>query len=49
MQQIEANFIEISFAAIDPVVTEIFNQIIDEQKFPRCWRKAIIKPLHKKE
>ena len=36
-------------AAIVPVVSEIFNKTIDEQEFPKSWKKAIIKPLHKKE
>ena len=35
--------------AIVPVVTEIFNKIINQQDFPKSWKKAIIKPLHKKE
>ena len=35
--------------AIVPVVTEIFNKIIIQQEFPKSWKKAIIKPLHKKE
>ena len=36
-------------AAIVPVVIEIFNKIINQQEFPKSWKKAIIKPLHKKE
>ena len=35
-------------AAIVPVVSEIFNKTIDEQEFPKSWKKAIIKPLHKR-
>ena len=35
--------------AIFPVVTEIFTKIINQQEFPKSWKKAIIKPLHKKE
>ena len=36
-------------SAIVPVVTEIFNKIIDEQEFPESGKKAIIKPLNRKE
>ena len=35
--------------AIVPVVTEIFTKIINQQEFPKSWKKAIFKPLHKKE
>ena len=34
--------------AIVPVVTEIFNKIINQQEFPKSVKKAIIKPLQKK-
>ena len=34
---------------IVPVVNEIFNKIVNQQEFPKSWKKAIIKPLHKKE
>ena len=36
-------------AATVPVVSEIFNKIINQQEFPKRWKKAMIKPLHKKE
>ena len=36
-------------AVFFPVVAEIFNKIINEQEFPKSWKKAIIKPLHKRE
>ena len=36
-------------AALVPVVTEIFNKVLDAQEFPKCWKKAIAKVLHKKE
>ena len=36
-------------AAIVPVVTEIFDKIINQQEFPKSWKKAIIKTRHKKE
>ena len=32
--------------AIVPVVTEIFNKIINKQEIPKSWKKAIMKPLH---
>ena len=32
-------------AAIVAVVTEIFNKIINQQEFPKSWKKAIIKLL----
>ena len=35
-------------AANVPVATEIFNKVINQQEFPKSWKKAIIKPLHKK-
>ena len=34
---------------IVPVVTEIFNKIINPPEIPKSWKKAIIKPLHKIE
>ena len=34
--------------AIVPVVTEIFKKIIKHHEFPKSWKKAIIKLLHKK-
>ena len=36
-------------AVIVPVNTEIFNIIINQQEFPKSSKKAIIKPLHRKE
>ena len=35
-------------AAIVPVVTAIFNKIIDAKEVQKNWKKAIIKLLHKK-
>ena len=32
--------------AFVPVVTEIFNKIINQQEFPKSWKKAIMKLLH---
>ena len=36
-------------AAIVLVVAEVFNKIINQQEFPKSWKKTIIKPLHKNE
>ena len=36
-------------AAIVPVVTEVFSKIINQQEFPKSWKKSINKTMHKKE
>ena len=36
-------------AAIVPIFTEIFNRNINQQEYPKSWKEAIMKPLHKKE
>ena len=50
VRKIAANFIENLFQLpFSQLLLIYLDKIIDEQEFRKCWKKAIIKPLHKKE